>query len=400
MPPSTNEHQLRNEIISTRLFMVLFIISLVILLLYNSIITITKAVTVISPSFTDYAQLNSTYSQTLTCPCTKISIDYKKILYVNYTFHQVCTSIFVDEKRINYVFNNIRSDTFDYHDFRVASVYAFQVLSGFCELVNETISNSLNQFYSSQYVSASVTPFDLFQSQTKALIEHFRSSTINTLLSSLLLIRKTTQSNALQTGQLSNIKIQFTPNLLLVSLVPLSYSGCSCIASAVCLEQSSIYGYFNSTRFFLIPGFYDGCYVVEALLRSTLECFYDQACINTIQSYMSMSPTLSITALNSSLPSNYSVNSTINELLGKLMIEEWNPSILHNKYYEECRPAQCTYTYTTRNDVICIITTLIGLVGGLVTVLKLFVALLVKLFAYCTRKRRPTVVPEISNSGT
>ena len=49
------------------------------------------------------------------------------------------------------------------------------------------------------------------------------------------------------------------------------------------------------------------------------------------------------------------------------------------------------YTYQARNTKIYIVTRLIGLVGGLVTVLKLIVPRLVRLARYIQRKRRQIV---------
>jgi hypothetical protein len=52
---------------------------------------------------------------------------------------------------------------------------------------------------------------------------------------------------------------------------------------------------------------------------------------------------------------------------------------MYDNYYNACQPAQCIYTHQTKNDIIYIVTTLVGLVGGLITVLKLVVPRLVKL---------------------
>jgi len=67
------------------------------------------------------------------------------------------------------------------------------------------------------------------------------------------------------------------------------------------------------------------------------------------------------------------------------MIDTWDSSIMYNRYYNECQPVQCTYSYKTRNDLILIITALVGLFGGLTTSLKIVVPRLVKMI----RKRKP-----------
>ena len=403
IPPSIDEHQLRNEIISTRLFIFLLIVSLVILLFYTSVITVKKTVNIDAPSLEQYTQLYSTYSQTLMCPCSKISIDYGQILRVNYTLHQVCESIFVTQNWIDYIFNFRRQDTVDIKDFINMWIGAFQALSGFCELINQTIADSLHQFYLAQYVSASVTSSELFQSQTEAFISQFRSMTTNRFLLSLFMVRNLTQSNGILSSRLTNYKIYLKDkNSGLTYFKSSRYSNltCYCILSARCVDKSYIYDGFNERILFSIPGIYVGCYAIESLLQSTLECFYDQICIDTLRYYLSSSVSLNPIALDSLMSSNYSVNSTINDLLQQLMIERWSSSSMYENYYNQCRPTQCIYTYETRHDALYIVTTLIGLVGGLVTVLKIFIPLVVKLVAYCIRKWKMRVAPVMTNPGT
>jgi hypothetical protein len=97
IPPSADEHELRTQRLSTRLFIFALILSMIILLLYTSLIRVTKTVYIETPFFAQYSQLNSTYGQSPTCPCSKISINYGEFLCIEYTLHQVCSSIFVDQ---------------------------------------------------------------------------------------------------------------------------------------------------------------------------------------------------------------------------------------------------------------------------------------------------------------
>jgi hypothetical protein len=101
-------------------------------------------------------------------------------------------------------------------------------------------------------------------------------------------------------------------------------------------------------------------------------------------------------ALDSSLRSNYSESSTIQELVNNLMVEEWNTSLMYQHYYDECQPRQCTYTIKTKNELIYIATTLFGIAGGLTTVLELVVPRLVQLIMYCIGKLRRRVAPQVS----
>jgi hypothetical protein len=378
VPPTTDEHQLRNQRFATRLFIFLLTISLCVLFLYTSLIDITETVNVKVSSIEQYSQLYNLHSQTLTCDCTQISINYEKFIQIQYTFHQVCYSDFVTQDWFIYLATSPGNSGTFYDTFRVTSTFAFQALNTLCTLVNQTISNRLIQFYSSQYVSASVTPLNVFQSQTKIFISEFILSTTNDFLLSLSMIRNTTQSNALISGQLTNYKLYADSNNEIFTR-PLWYGDCTCASSATCLYQYAVVNYPNFTQVFPVPGFYSGCYIIEALLKSSLECFYDETCIAELQSYLGSSTLLNVTALDVSLSIQFFENSTIEDLLNQLMVEEWNSSSMYDNYYNECQPSKCSYTLTTKNNVIYIATTLIGLIGGLITILKLMIPRLVKL---------------------
>jgi hypothetical protein len=98
---------------------------------------------------------------------------------------------------------------------------------------------------------------------------------------------------------------------------------------------------------------------------------------------------MNVTALDPSLSSVYFMNSTIKELVENLMIEQWNFSSNFESYYNERQPVRCTYIFETNNDVIYIATTLFGIAGGLVTVLKFIVPRLIKLVRKKKQQRQP-----------
>ncbi|CAF4256013.1 unnamed protein product, partial [Adineta steineri] len=286
IPPSTDEHQLRNEKISTRLFIILLILSLAVLLLYNSLINVTQTVNVKAPTMTKYLELYSTYSQALICPCTQISINYDTFISIEYTFHQVCASVFVKQDWIDYLSKNYQVQSISTFDFRSMGPYLFQALNAFCELINQTVSNRLSQFNSSQYVSASVISSNVFKSQAQSLVDQFKLSTTNDFLLSLTTIRNMTQSNALLAGPLTNYGFETDIGDDDPYMYPQKYDGCSCVASAICSYPSRVCGYDGCTITPLyVPGFYMACYIIESLLQSDLRCFYNQTCIDQLQSY-------------------------------------------------------------------------------------------------------------------
>ncbi|CAF1407904.1 unnamed protein product [Adineta steineri] len=228
--------------------------------------------------------------------------------------------------------------------------FIFQALSAFCQLSNQIISNRLIQLNSSQYVTASVAPLQVFQSQTQAFISQFISSITNDFLLSISTIRNTTQSNNLLTGQLTNYYLVRQSNNYVYSSSS-SYGNCSCATSAICGYESPIYDLKTSNALFIVPGIYTGCYIIEALLQSNLQCFYNQTCINKIQSYFTKYLSMNLTTLDVSLLVQFHMNSKIQELVDNLMVEEWNNSTGYDGYYRECQPSKCSYTYQTKNDL-------------------------------------------------
>jgi hypothetical protein len=131
------------------------------------------------------------------------------------------------------------------------------------------------------------------------------------------------------------------------------------------------------TQKFTIPGFLTGCFVIESLLLSSLQCFYDEECFNNVTYFVNTTSTLNVTALNASASTTFTPNSTVKEMIDQLMVERWSWNITFAKYFGECEPSQCTYTVGSKNDAILIVTTVFGLVGGLVTILRIVVPRLV-----------------------
>ncbi|CAF4058372.1 unnamed protein product, partial [Rotaria sp. Silwood1] len=355
IPPSTNPFDLRIQRISTRLFVLCLLLSITTIVIYTFSVKVTHTINIHVPTIKKYLELYSTHSETLTCPCTTISIDYKAFLHVEHTFHQICNSIYVSDKWRQIISLSSLNNSFYFRDFRSSCKFFFQALRTFCELTNKTISDSLNRFYSTQYISAAVISSDLLDLQMQSIFEQYISLITNQLLLSLQMIQNTTQINALFSARWTNYDLRMSssprlPGMQLVAPVPQVYSNCRCDVSLSCIEQSAIYdGVDNTTKLFSIPGIYSGCFVMESLLHSTVECFYNETCIEGLSSYFLPNTSLTVTALDSSLPSRFFENSTIQELVDELMVEQWNLSITFENYYSACQPIKCTYSYTGKH---------------------------------------------------
>jgi hypothetical protein len=128
----------------------------------------------------------------------------------------------------------------------------------------------------------------------------------------------------------------------------------------------------------LIPDFTSSCMPVDACLLSSLECFFNQTCVNAIFPYQRMVGGViwNFTALNSdnaSKPSRFNRNSRIKSIVDELMVEEWNVQEFYDKYFQQCAPLVCTYLTDVYPDFLSVLNTIIGLLGGLCTVLGIIV---------------------------
>lgn len=79
-----------DQIISTRVLLILLINTMTILVVYTALSWQTFTVEVNNPSESDYLRLQSMYPNTITCPCSQLTISAGSFITIDATFHQVC----------------------------------------------------------------------------------------------------------------------------------------------------------------------------------------------------------------------------------------------------------------------------------------------------------------------
>jgi len=380
IPPTTDPNILKTEKISTKLFLILFVSSIFIIIIYISFTIITSTIYVQNPTIEQYFELYSKYSDELTCSCNQISIDYQKIVSITFTLHQVCTNDLINGKWMQNINHDIVYHVYDIDEFPSVAPSMFQSLNALCQLVNKTILDNLNRFYLNHYISPSLTSKHILQLQIDSFANQFKLSTIETFLLSLDIIRNTTQANGLTSALETNYKYYMDISSLKLMTNANLYSNCDCSIDLNCAKPTGFKNHSNNhTMDFIVPGMYTACYPIQGLIQSSLQCFYSEQCIENVMSKTFMDSSIYPASLDSSLTSRYLPNTSIETILNQLMIEQWNINNLYENYYTQCQPYQCTYSIKHRNHFIYIITTITGLIGGLVTVLKLISPLIIKL---------------------
>ncbi|CAF1464611.1 unnamed protein product, partial [Didymodactylos carnosus] len=224
IPPADDEHEIKNESVSTHLFILLLFISVVILFSYTSLSNVTQTGTIKQPNTEQYLDLYDKYP-------------------------------------------HILSGTFSGYGSR-----SFEMLSSLCQLINSAINNELNIFDSNVYVSSTVASKNLVETQINSSINLFIMTTANQFTTSLEIIRDITNGNALVSGEWTNFNFWYDTSLQMTTAFSSAYSivdgePCLCSSSVLCKDDCQLFNFITEEILYLIPGFYHGCFVVQTLLQ-------------------------------------------------------------------------------------------------------------------------------------
>lgn len=149
---------------------------------------------------------------------------------------------------------------------------------------------------------------------------------------------------------------------------------------------------------FIIPNLYIGCFVIQSVLQSTLECFFNQTCLDAVQVQIYSQQSINISILDVQ-STRFSPQTFIGTLVDALMVEQWGRNIQYDQYYTQCAPKFCAYTFSSRNNIFYIFTRLVSLIGGLTVALKLIVQIVIGWIRNRMKPRIPaeTVAGKIIN---
>ncbi|CAF3398826.1 unnamed protein product, partial [Rotaria socialis] len=358
---STTVHR---EILSTRLFIFLFGVSLTILTIYTSFTPQISVEKIQSPSVSDYERLQIQYSDTLQCQCQFISIPYAIFTHIETSFHQVCSSNFISQEWIDSLFENIDRNLWPM-DMRTTLSAMWQLISTLCQISITFVSDAFHDFEGSQLISSIVLPKDRIQMNIQAAVNETQKKVSNTFLLSLSIIQQNTQINDFITGVSTNYILKTTdyPFQLneSIEIVANKYiregstTICTCLNKKSCPMPGNIYLYdvWDTNGLFdmnilianeTLPGLIVDCLPLQAMLASSFECFYNQSCLNILISVYSNK--IEVQILNQSFPSRFSLTTSIGSIVDQLFIENIQIQTNYDSYYNGCAPS---YYITVRN---------------------------------------------------
>ncbi|CAF0999681.1 unnamed protein product [Adineta steineri] len=403
------ENSIKQQKLITRVYLVLLTGSILILLFFNSLSTQTITIIDRYPSLNAYNELQIMYTNTVKCPCSKMTIPYRTFISIFPVLHQVCSSDFITDRWISILNQSITNGISI--DWRNRAFSQAQLLSNLCQLANETINDAINRFLSQYFITSSVLTENEFDEQINSTFNQFFQTTtvyFGLLVQTVRLLMQVDQpfmgpmqvDTELSSNLITNNVKNTINNQQLLQAgtrdINSTLVNCICATNPNCKSAVAIYdiNHIDSSHFdfniaYVVPGSYVGCSVTESLLLSTLECFYSSSdCFVILMNYIQEmylynveNPLwFDVQPLNyDRMLSRYPPNTSISIIIKEMMIEQWNSSFSYKHFYESCAPSYCTYPRKVHTKtIIGVLITMIAMIGGLIISLRLITPQLIK----------------------
>ncbi|UJR34795.1 hypothetical protein I4U23_027576 [Adineta vaga] len=396
---------------ATRLYLASFFTGLVVLSFYTIVQSRTVTETFEEPPYKVYKQLFQRYTDKLKCPCSTLASTYDRCVKMEAELHQICSSPFVSDEGQRYLIDSLVSDLTVYalNDYRRFLPAHLQLLKGLCELSHEAISIFKQQLLSSLFVTSVLLSETNLDAHLNSIINQNTINASTTFTGLLFLIRSINHGNRMISTYGTNFEYIIPWKNVADRYAPTNATiydhQCSCALYSNCTTAATLIKA-NSSETIQIKGLKMGCIPSESFRLSTLECFYDQSCLNLIYQYTNhkvnpINLTNPLSAL-SRRTSRFSINSTVNKLIDELFIEQWKITNNHRSYFEQCSPLLCSYTYIERYNLLHTLSVLFGLQGGLSLVLQWICPKLIKIIdkMYQYRNRQLNIIQPVSSIET
>lgn len=348
------------------------------------------------PSLSKFVALNSEYSSTLSCPCSRFSTSYNHLISLSIRSHSICSSEYLEDYWLFY-FSRTEIN-FTSTDFRVSGLAFFHLIKSLCTAANETITYAQTVFKVNRLVTMNALSPEQFSIAMQIRLKAFQHRTTSSFVLLIQLIRSAMQINQLAEGLSTNFALipvyQNETSTWSLRFRPRDFyaNSCSCLLSGECNRPVGFYP--QQTKDFLakpnisVPGLVLGCYAMDSVFLSTLQCFYDQNCVKFLIDHYDYDVKGLIRPLDdratrikalTSENSRFSVNTTIDEIFSQLFVEEWINTTNYTAYYAKCSPSQCTYSVRKRFHVAYMLAMMLGFYGGLSAILDIILPPMVKL---------------------
>ena len=383
---ATDDQHLSN-LYSTRVFLALLIFILIGLTLGLWLTTSSSRTIVNNPTIDQYEQLKEKEAK---CLCSHLNIPYGTFVHIQSSLHGICSSDFVTDRWIERIGTTMNISYANRADFRVTGSAQFLALAAFCRLSQRISASSISRFYTTSLLSPEVLPRNGLGLTVELSIEEFQQTISASFQSQWNLTNRLIFGNKLLSSldtalgtmvySYPNDEVPFLSEAF--SYYDIELTRCLCQNDYNCRSPSMLYREILYDEYWpftpatgdvemMIPGFYTGCLPVNSLLQSSLECFCDQTCVDQLAFLVAGGEQFSAVDLHEE--SLFQQNSTVESILGRIMIEHWKSNFSHRAYFDQCKPLYCSYFVNERRTVIFVLTQVIGLLGGLTLILTLII---------------------------
>lgn len=391
---SMDLYEIRNGQIATRLYIFILISALTILSVYTLSDEQIHQMNIVAPSLQNYMDISAKIGKdNIVCPCDEVSISYSSFMNTKLIFHPICSSQFIEQSWFEF----LKSFENNYNraaEFSVNAFYQFQFVAHLCELARTTFSDALEQFYQTKWVTSKMLSKSVVEPAALELIRTQLSTTINTFRRAtdlaLLVPKYQSISSFLSTFQLDRYidlnGLEFpSQNMDISSYCMCQYSFNCKIYVRVSIPSDSIYYDIDG---FVVKNLLTGCSFLKTFMASSIDCFFNQTCLDILQSFANYTGRFRALTLNTT----YAPSSTFQTIVDQMFIDTWYQEFDYSGFYNACHPASCSYTVIERKSVAQLFVVIIGTFGGLNTGLNLVIPHLVRFLRNKRRKRQTLTV--------
>lgn len=214
-----DESIVRDQILTTRLYIVLFCMSLLGVFLVSTVPQQTITHVINNPSEITYEQFRADQSS-FTCTCSNINIPYSSFISLSQpTLHQICSSSFVNQTWISATFGDATVSRSMAQGFLSAH---FRLLEAFCRSSNQTLADALKNFGSTQFISTTLISHSEFTEEMNYTLIKFYSQAPNIFRRALSFILDITLGNQVISAYEGNWHVMLG-NYPSVNMIPRYY---------------------------------------------------------------------------------------------------------------------------------------------------------------------------------
>ncbi|CAF4325407.1 unnamed protein product, partial [Adineta steineri] len=259
-----------------------------------------------------YDQLHHEHDGTLSYPCSSITIPYSTFVTNMVSFHPVCSSGFVSREWIEGFYLPV-ANAYLLNDFRTTAFSQFEFLAALCSISEDAVSKALLDIQNKQLVTVELLEEEDIKLQVEAMVELVQATAHAQITSFLQLVQMMYRSNTLVSAFGTNAVVQISSYAASISSTyqvnpnntySLGSSALSCtetnmVTPAVFYAQPldtdvvdhvywPVYYDVNNVNSIVsasVDGFFGGCFPLDAVLASTLDCLYNVQCLEILFNY-------------------------------------------------------------------------------------------------------------------